>query len=73
MLSKCLERLGVGRELGGELALGFVFAFETGFNLALEKGAPRRHRLGRGAAVFSVFVLFLVVGKMPDFFLSFSR
>ena len=47
------ERLGVGRERGVELALGFMFAFETGFNLALEKGAPRGHRLGRGAAVFS--------------------
>ena len=46
------EGLGVGHELGIELALSFVFAFETGFNLALEKGAPRLHRLGRGAAVF---------------------
>ena len=30
----------MGHELGIELALSFVFAFETGFNLALEKGAP---------------------------------
>ena len=40
------QRLGVGRELGGELALGF--------GLGLEKGAPRRHRCGDAVVVLAV-------------------